>query len=257
MSEKIWFKFGSTSVADHNGLREDYLDKAARQLAIEHRRGRLGGIVTSGAVLLGRSIDPSEKDDQVAASMGSAGVVVGWGKALGKYGIMVGQVLTTHQEMDDPEEGGMLQSALAKMNTAGKVPIVNQNDLESEEELDKRPFGGDNDKLSGHIVRLTGSDGLYIATAGVRGLLRCDGKYRVRTVAAEADHSQGVYSYDEALEFAGYVEGAPENSMSSKTKVLVDLARDGIAGYIGPADAPFQSVWAGHTGTEFRPQITQ
>lgn len=249
----ILFKFGSTSVADERGMDRHRLDRYSQQLAELHNMGLLHGIVSSGSVKAGQAIDPLEKDEQVLAAQGSAVVVTEWQRHLRKFGVRAGQVLTTHHEMDDPGEGSALLLGMKKLNRAGVVPIVNENDLLSEEELRKRPLGGDNDRLAAHLAQILGSDALYIVTAGVKGLMRADGKYLVRTIASEAMHSRGVYAYDEALEIAGYVEHKPENSMASKVKALVDLANIGIQGYIGSSTTPFREVLNGNEGTKVLP----
>lgn len=251
--ENILFKFGSTSVADAPGVDDAKLGIYAPQLAELHAAGRLLGIVSSGSVMAGKGIDPSQQDEQVLAALGSHWIVAGWERALSRHGLHAGQVLTTHHELDDPGEGSAFLHGFNKLHRAGIIPVVNENDVLSEEELKKRPLGGDNDVLTGHIAQITDADAVYIVTAGVRGLLRCNGKYLVRTIAADADHSSGTYSYDEALDIAGYREDAPENSMASKIKVLTDLAQVGISGFIGSSSAKFRDVLAGRAGTKVLP----
>lgn len=254
-SKKMLFKFGSTSVADDGrGISEKKLEVYAPQLVELHNRDLLLGIVSSGSVMSGKGIDASQKDEQVLAAMGSAWLVTAWDRHLHKHGVHAAQVLTTHHELDDPGEGSAFQKALHKLHIAGVIPVINENDILSEEELDKRPLGGDNDMLTGHIAQTLGANAVYMVTAGVRGLLRGHEHYLVRTVAPEADHSQGIYSYEEALDFAGYKDGEdPKNSMASKVKVLTDLAQLGIAGYIGSSSTPFREVLESRAGTKVLP----
>src|SRR5690606_28588495 len=127
----------------------------------------------------------------------------------------------------------------------------NANDILSTEELTKNGWG-DNDGLALHVADKLGFNQLALMT-DVRGLLRC-GKYLVKQVGAEADHSQSLYSYQEALRYAGYVEGqTPDNSMSSKVKALYDAANLGITGHIALSNSRLVDVLNGKVGTTVWP----
>src|SRR5262245_25069411 len=95
-SEEIMvFKYGSETVASEMGVNQARLNGYAEQLS------RLPGgliVVTSGAVLTGKTLAPEIKDDQVLAGIGSAEIVGAWGRAFRHYGRLVGQVLATDNE---------------------------------------------------------------------------------------------------------------------------------------------------------------
>jgi glutamate 5-kinase len=77
-----------------------------------------------------------------------------------KFGLPVAQVLLTHADLEDHDRHLNARNALLTLLQRGVVPIINENDVVSVEEL----RFGDNDKLSALVASLLPADLLVILT---------------------------------------------------------------------------------------------
>jgi len=256
--ELIIAKVGSTSIADKvHGLREDRVESVAENVSRLRELGAKVILVVSGAAYTGEAFCRQQGDlvrhtPQMYAGVGAARVAVGMQDALARHGIIANFEQVSHHEVDDRIEGRVFLDATQEALDDGILPVINANDVVSTDELIKNGWG-DNDGLSAHIGQALNADRLLLTT-DVRGLLRCGGKYLVHQVMSEADHSAGIYSYQEALGFAGYVEGQePDNSMSSKMKAAYDFAQQGGVAHIAAASANWLHILEGRVGTTIAP----
>ena len=69
-------------------------------------------------------------------------------------------MLLTASDIEDPERKGHLVNTFEKLLAFGSLPIVNENDSVSVEEI----IHGDNDCLSAEVAALVGADALVILT---------------------------------------------------------------------------------------------
>ncbi|MCB0362054.1 MAG: glutamate 5-kinase [Bdellovibrionales bacterium] len=138
-------------------------------------------IVTSGAVGLGRKRLGLEKpltlaQKQACAAVGQSVLIQNYNMILSRFGLMAGQILVTSADFLDPLRRANLMASLNKMETFPVVPVINENDVISTEELE--PLGelgmsfGDNDRLSALLalqlkaqllVMVTESEGIYLS----------------------------------------------------------------------------------------------
>lgn len=245
MKELIVLKYGSDSVTNGRGMDQQRVDGYAEQAAELHARHGLI-IVTSGAVAVGAwrwqqaGRDPEVADKQVLAAHGSAGANIAWEQALDKVGILAGQGLATHLEIDDPGEGGVLVKALRKMLKEDTVPVMNENDLLSDQELKKLTYGGDNDGLATHIAIRLAAKKLFFMT-NVEGLHSSTG------LVHEINFARGEQKT--ALALAGESSGHGTGGMLSKVSSALDAAAMGIEAYIAQAGTPFPDIISGQAGT--------
>ena len=129
-------------------------------------------VVSSGAVGLGmgklgltkRPLDLSEL--RACAAIGQCCLMNAWTDAFKKVGLLPGQVLLTRQDFSDNQRSQKVRETLESLICNGVVPIVNENDSVSDEEI---KFG-DNDILSALLSSLTGSQ-LLIILSTARGLM--------------------------------------------------------------------------------------
>ena len=129
-------------------------------------------VVSSGAVGLGmgklgltkRPLDLSEL--RACAAIGQCCLMNAWTDAFKKVGLLPGQVLLTRQDFSDNQRSQKVRETLESLICNGVVPIVNENDSVSDEEI---KFG-DNDILSALLSSLTGSL-LLIILSTARGLM--------------------------------------------------------------------------------------
>ena len=74
------------------------------------------------------------------------------------YGLHVGQILLTREDFKDPHRTLNIRNALFTLTDEGVVPIINENDSVSVDEIKI----GDNDTLSAHTANLWNADALII-----------------------------------------------------------------------------------------------
>lgn len=182
--ELLVAKFGSDLVANGHGVDTDKLAGYARGLVRQLGRHDLM-VVTSGAVAAGRAIvrenargteKKQEIDTAVLAGIGSTAVMQAWQAAFGEYGVLTAGLLVTHHEIAEEHEGKKLRDTLAASIASGVVPVVNENDALSDDELMKLHTGGDNDGLAAHLASIAGARGLRLFTVH-GGLHNEDGQH--------------------------------------------------------------------------------
>jgi len=132
-------------------------------------------IVTSGAVAagfrtLGHSAPPKRvRDRQAAAAVGQSRLMSMWADAFATVGLEVAQILLTNDCLTDRKRYNAARQALATLLQAGVVPIVNENDTVSLDEIEV----GDNDNLAAITAALVDADVLALLT-DVPGVLDGD-----------------------------------------------------------------------------------
>lgn len=209
-------------------------------------------IVSSGSVAVGKALyeqhgdlEITEPDPQNIAMLGSGRAFSAWQNAFLKHNILAAQLLVTHHELDDFNEGSVLERVLERNLTYGWVTVANENDALSKEELREIKRQADNDRLAAHIAMRMGATALYFLTGEVEGL---HDEHDVLIPEVTKDNAE------DALEVAGEPANKGRGGMKSKVKWALEAAAVGIATYIGHADTPFPDLLVGNTGTYFEPQ---
>jgi glutamate 5-kinase len=164
-------------------------ERLASSIAKARGEDRAVVLVSSGAIALGtrklgyRARPKEMARLQAAAAAGQSVLMRAYEEAFGEKGLAVAQVLLTHADLASRERGNNARAALGALLEAGAVPILNENDSVSVEEI---KFG-DNDQLSAMVVPLVDAD-LLVLLSDVEGLLDADGKrvHVVRDVEREA-----------------------------------------------------------------------
>jgi glutamate 5-kinase len=141
-------------------------------LADLHNMGHEVVLVSSGAVGIGSSklgfkTKPQTTEGlQAAAAVGQSEMMFLYDKFFGEYSVVVSQLLFTSDELERDDRKEHLVNAFNQLIEYGSIPIVNENDSVSVEEL----LNGDNDCLSATVatlinadllIMLTDTDGLY------------------------------------------------------------------------------------------------
>jgi glutamate 5-kinase len=151
------------------------IEQLASQIAQLRKRGHQVVVVSSGAVGCGMSLlklkkRPTRMDElQACAAIGQPRLMRLYDEAFGRHGMRVAQVLVTYLDMDSRALYGNIQRTVERLlNTSNVVPIFNENDVVSYEELVGARFG-DNDQLSAHIAVLARASRLIILS-NIRGL---------------------------------------------------------------------------------------
>jgi glutamate 5-kinase len=161
------------------------IEQLTAQIAQLRQRGHQVVVVSSGAVGCGMSLlklkkRPTRMDElQACAAIGQPRLMRLYDEAFGRHGMRVAQVLVTYLDMDSRALYGNIQRTVERLlKTPGIVPIFNENDVVSYEELVGARFG-DNDQLSAHIAVLARASRLIILS-NIRGLAtKSDGTGRL------------------------------------------------------------------------------
>ena len=121
-------------------------------------------LVTSGAIgfgvrALGLVSRPTGVDQlQALAMIGQAGLLRRWREAFGET--MIGQVLVTRRDLAEPLSTETLRHSIEALWAYGAIPVVNENDAVSYEEISF----GDNDKLAAEIAAAIHASTLVLLT---------------------------------------------------------------------------------------------
>lgn len=190
-------KVGSSSLTNAAGGLDpaavaDIVDAVA-ELA---KRGHPPVLVTSAAIAagfpaLGMDSRPTEVADlQVAAAVGQTHLLESYAKDFARHGLAIGQVLLTKDVLGNRTQYLNARAALARMQSLGVVPIVNENDTVAVDEL---KFG-DNDQLAAMASHLIGA-GMLIILTDTPGLYSDDPRF-----SEDAQLLRAVKHSDEVLD---------------------------------------------------------
>ncbi len=147
-------------------------------------------IVSSGAVGLGMGklglrTRPTEVARlQAAAAIGQSILIQTWQKHFEPYGITVGQLLLTRDDLRSRKRHLTARTTFERLLEDGIVPIVNENDSVSAEEIEIR--FGDNDVLSAMVASLIRADYLLILSTAP-GLIDMTGTGQIIPVVEKID----------------------------------------------------------------------
>ena len=123
---------------------------------------------------LGITTPPSDmRMKQAAAAVGQCELMHIYDKMFLEYGVTVAQVLLTRHNISSSEHYSNVEGTFDMLLKTGVVPIVNENDVVSTEELNRVEAFGDNDTLSAVVAQLCHADLLIIFT-DIEGLFNAD-----------------------------------------------------------------------------------
>ena len=167
-------KVGSSLLAaDGGGLSPRYALGLAQFVSASLAAGREVVIVSSGAVAAGRAIVPAAAAAGTAMAARQALAALGQAQLIGLWQRFferpVAQVLLTHDDLRNRRRYLNARATLVELLALGALPVVNENDTVSVDELKL----GDNDNLAAIVAALIDADVLFIAS-DVDGLYDAD-----------------------------------------------------------------------------------
>ncbi len=175
-AKRIVIKVGTSTLTYSTGrINLRRIEMLTRTLADLCHAGREIILVSSGAVSVGMSkIGMAEKpktvrEKQASSAIGQSELMSIYGKLFGEYNCDVAQVLLTKNVIEDEQRK---KNAITTFNTLlewGVIPIVNENDVISTEEIEF----GDNDTLAAMVAGLIKAD-LLILLSDIDGLYSAD-----------------------------------------------------------------------------------
>ena len=185
----IVIKIGSGVLTDSEGrLAHRTIKRIAKEIAPLASPGRWPFIVSSGAIAVGMGVlglktrPRTMPGLQAAAAVGQSKLVEAWGAAFRKFGIPVGQVLLTHEDLSDRTRFLNARGALTELQKRKAIAIINENDSVSYEEI----AVGDNDGLAAQVSNLVDARVLVLMSV-TPGILNHAGERVPNAPAASRD----------------------------------------------------------------------
>lgn len=177
-AKRIVVKIGTSTLTYDNGKPNfRRIETLARIISDLKNSGREVVLVSSGAIAVGVSRlglpeRPSDiKGKQAAAAVGQCDLMSIYDRSFSEYGYVTAQILMDRSVTGDEQRKENVINTLDTLLKMGAVPIVNENDSTSVEEIEF----GDNDRLSAIVAVLADADALVIMT-DIDGLYDSDPK---------------------------------------------------------------------------------
>lgn len=171
-ARRLVVKIGSSTLTtSESSIDYAYLDALADQIARVRAAGWQPVIVTSAAIACGLEalgIDkrPSDMPSlQAAASVGQSALSAAYSRAFSAHDIITSVVLLTRRDTADRTAYLHARDTLTRLLELGVVPVVNENDTVSVEQI----RFGDNDTLAALVACLIDAD-LMVILSDIDGL---------------------------------------------------------------------------------------
>lgn len=251
--KRIVIKVGSSTLTHASGrLNLRRIEALAKTLSDLKNAGKEIILVSSGAVSAGVAKaglghrPESLEEKQAMASIGQSELMKIYDRFFSDYGHKVGQILMTRDVVDNPIRRTAAENTFNTLLRMGCIPIVNENDAVSTDELVK--FGG-NDILSAHVTNLCHAD-VLINLSDIDGLFDSDPRKN-----PDAKLVERVDDIDAILSFAGGA-GTERGTggMEAKLTAAKMVTENGIPMFIMNGSDPeilYQLLDGKHVGTYF------
>jgi len=254
-AKRVVLKVGSAVLTDDNGLDLKIIGNIARQVSFLQSTGREVILVSSGAVAAGRKRlgvikTPHEelKVKQALAATGQGLLMQAYEQAFADFEQPVAQVLLTHADLSHRGRYLNVRNTILTLFEFGVVPIINENDTVSAEEL----RFSDNDTLGALMTNMIGADMFIILTdvdCLYTGHPSEDSSARpIYTVASITKEIERMAGHSTSLLGTG--------GMMAKIRAAKMVAACGSCSFIGPGRHPeiLQALFSGELiGTFFLP----
>ena len=184
-SKLIVVKVGTSGITTSDGkLDEKEMERLACQIALASKQGNKIILVTSGAVAAGIAelgIPPKPNDivfQQASAATGQSVLMAKYRELFREHGIKVAQILLTAEDLSNRTAYLHTCNVLLMLLKIGVIPIINENDVTSVDELKPLTEGyrvnfSDNDILSVLVANALRAD-LVVILSDVDGLYTKD-----------------------------------------------------------------------------------
>jgi len=183
-AKRIVIKFGTRVLVDRNGRpNPTRMRKLVKEIADLRRSGKEVVVVSSGAIGAGLEALQLKKrptnlpELQMAAAVGQSRLMNRYSEMFAAEGCQIGQVLLTHDDLKHRTRHLNARNTLLALLRQGVVPIVNENDVISVDEIAL----GDNDELASLVTILIDGEILLLMTS-VDGLRKPDSNGRTSRI---------------------------------------------------------------------------
>ena len=260
-AHRVVVKLGTSTVTGDGGeVCAERVAPLVRSMAALRAAGRQLVLVSSGAVGAGagrlglhRSRLADLATRQAAAAVGQSLLMHAYEQLFRAHGVPIAQVLLTQDDFKDRRRYGNLRRTMERLLKLGVLPVVNENDTVSTDELEYLPGGpervfGDNDSLAALVMSKLEASALVLLT-NVDGLLRNgpggEGPAVVRLVSEITPELKSV---------AGGASAGGRGGMLTKLEAAEIAMRAGGVAVIANGARPdiLEQIFAGEfTGTTF------
>jgi len=258
-ARRVVIKVGSAILTSESGMNHEVIDNIAKEIAFLRKSGREVILVSSGAVAAGRKKIPSipggelsMPEKQALAAIGQSVLMHTYDEAFARHGQKIAQLLLTHSDLSHRKRYLNVRNTLKTLFKFGVIPIINENDTVSVEEL----RFGDNDTLGALVSNLIEAD-MFICLTDVVGLYNGN--------PHKDPDARPIYTVTEVTPeieaMAGNVKSAlGTGGMQSKIRAAKMVAAAGGSSFIGPGREPdiLKQLFSGEViGTFFFPAASK
>ena len=231
--KKIVVKLGTGILSAGEGrIHSDRMINLAQGIVDLRASGIETILVSSGSVGLGMGkLGISERPKDLSllracASVGQCLLMNAWSKAFESVGLVSSQVLLTREDFKSRDRSQKVQETLSALLEQNVVPVVNENDSVSDEEI---KFG-DNDVLSALLASL-GKAELLVILSTARGLM---------THPDVGDLVPFVAEITPSIEQMAQGTNSPTavGGMTTKIEAANIATKSGCAAFIGSGEKP-------------------
>jgi len=165
-AKRIVVKVGTNILRKDEGINSAYVRRISRQLSNVVKAGRQVLLVSSGAIGMGADHLQIHKRiteaniRQACAAIGQPLLMQEYRKCFLRHGVTVAQVLLTTEVLNNRKTYLNLRNSVETLLRLGVVPVINENDSVSTEEIGTA--FGDNDRLSAFVASKIDADLLLI-----------------------------------------------------------------------------------------------
>ena len=236
---RIVIKIGSNLITENeNILNYEVIKNLCNQIAAIQKDHNQVIIVSSGAVAAGSQyLSKFEKEininnnsivqKQLLASIGQPILMNAYEKYFSQSSIMISQALLSREDFENRLGYLNIRNTLSELLSLNVVPIINENDVVSTEELIDRAYG-DNDRLSAMVSNAIDAD-LLILLGTIDGLYTSDPN--INKKAKKIGIVENIT--DEIINYAqGSIDGIGSGGMASKIQAANISINSGTEMYI-------------------------
>jgi glutamate 5-kinase len=242
--KRIVVKIGSSLLANDRRLtlRYAFMNELLADIARLRDEGYDVVLASSGAVALGLNAmqtspeDAGVLDKQAAAACGQPLLLNAYKQVAHEHGFDIAQILVTLEDLEERRRFLNTKNTIQRLFERGMMPIVNENDTVTTEEIRV----GDNDRLAAKVAQMIQADHLVILTS-------IDGLYDRDPSDPEAQFVDTIEDVTEYLEVTSGTSSLGSGGMLTKIRAANLAQNAGCTTLIaeGTIDRPVSAVLSG------------
>ena len=236
---RIVIKIGSNLITENeNILNYEVIKNLCNQIAAIQKDHNQVIVVSSGAVAAGSQyLSKFEKEininnnsivqKQLLASIGQPILMNAYEKYFSQSSIMISQALLSREDFENRLGYLNIRNTLSELLSLNVVPIINENDVVSTEELIDRAYG-DNDRLSAMVSNAIDAD-LLILLGTIDALYTSDPNIdkKAKKIGIVENITDEIINYAQ-----GSIDGIGSGGMASKIQAANISINSGTEMYI-------------------------